>query len=221
MSRSSSRIVSRYAVYCSVISAIGMSVISTSLMRIRCSRRYNGPLNAAIATGGRALSVGVGSSAITSSSLRLGGDADGRPDLFHRLFGGRSGRGVARMEHVAHDVRRRCDELVSLPPERLESGVEVADEVLLAVHTAPRGRAALAVHDLHLGRWRVELVEWEKIAVVGIARVLASRARGVRDHGHDLVPDGVCGLGDADRVVVRLGHLPAVDAVDPGRRRGE
>ena len=58
--------------YCSVISAIGMSVIDTSLIRIRCSSRSRGPLKAGMATGGSALSVGsgfgfgFGSSAITA-----------------------------------------------------------------------------------------------------------------------------------------------------------
>src|SRR5262245_48753574 len=58
-SRSSSRIASRYAVYCSVIWAIGMSVIETSLTRMRWRSRSSGPLHAAMSTGGRTVGCSV------------------------------------------------------------------------------------------------------------------------------------------------------------------
>src|SRR5512132_2594254 len=102
---------SRYCVYCSVISAIGMSVIETWLIRIKCSSRSRGPLKAGMLTGGRAVSCR--SSAITLlSGSRLGAQAHRRPHALHRLFGGRAGPLVAGVEDRPHDVDRRREDLL-------------------------------------------------------------------------------------------------------------
>src|SRR5215831_11693868 len=164
-SRSSSRIVSRNPVYCSVISAIGMSVIETSLTRMRCRSRSSGPENAAMATGGSA--PGTVSSAIIPSWLRR--EADRRPHLLHRLLGHDARLRVAGVEDVAHDIGPGRQQRGALLPERLERRVEVPDEMLLAVDAASRCGAALLVDDADLSLGREELVEREQVAVLGVA----------------------------------------------------
>src|SRR6266550_572630 len=163
---------SRYCVYCSVISKIGMSVIETWLIRIKCSSRSRGPLNAGIATGGRA--DWEVSSAIRFS--RFGAQAHRRPYAFHRLLGGRAGLVVAGVEDRPHDIDGRREDLLPFLPEALQSRVQVGDEMLLAVHTSARGGPALDIDDLDLGRRRVEDVKGKEIAIVRISRILTPGA---------------------------------------------
>ena len=57
--------------------------------------------------------------------------------------------------------------------------------------------------------------------MVGVARVLPPDAGGIGHHRHDLLAHALGRFGDADRVVVRLRHLPGVDPVDLRGRRVE
>ena len=200
--------------YCSVMSAIGMSVIDTSLTRIRWSSRSSGPLKAAIATGGRTRSeVSSGITAPATAARRRAPSPSWLRPRRGRAASPAWSTSRTTSDGAARSSARRC-------AERFERRVEVADQVLLAVDAAARRRAALQVHDRDLVGRRVEHVEREEVAVVGLARVLAPRAGRVRHHRHDLLADGLRRLRDADRVAVRLRHLAAVDAVDL-RRRGE
>src|SRR5512134_532690 len=155
-SRSSSRMASRYAVYCSVISAIGMSVIVTSLTRMRCRRRSNGPAKAGMAIGGSARSAVSSVIGASGNGKRktendeepgpfvsrfpffvfrpswLRAQLDGFPHPLHRLLRHDAGSPVSGVKDVAHDVPRGRQEVGPFPSERLEGRVHVRDQVLLA-----------------------------------------------------------------------------------------
>src|SRR4029450_11209037 len=93
------------------------------------------------------------------------------------------------------------------------SRLYVPDHDLLALEAPDRGAAAAfrLVRQL-LGR-AVDLVEGLiRRAVVGVARIGATRPARVGDHARQLPLDVLGGLGQIDRVVVALAHLAAVGA---------
>ena len=195
--------------------------METSLTRIRWSRRSRGPEKASSSTGGSALASASRRPSRSSSFTLRAPISDRLPHALHRLLGHGPGLLIAGVQHLAHDVPRSEQALSRRLADRRERRLHVREQVPLAVHAAAGGRAALPVHHGDLVGRRVELVEAEDAADVRVARVLAADARRVRDHRHDLLPQRVGRLGHPDRVVVRLGHLPPVHAVQLRGRREE
>ena len=98
----------------------------------------------------------------------------------------------------------------------LHSPDQVVRHDLFAFHAADLGLAALAVDALAGLGAGIELVEFEDIADVGVARVGLSHALGVGDHLGDLFGDHLRRVGEVDGVVVGFAHLAPVKTQDLG-----
>src|SRR5512139_1132611 len=210
---------------------MGMSWMSSFWSRTRCRSRSSGPSNTASWTGiawtvlcGAASGAGAPAAAVAAAGTGstgpcLSSDPDSVADLRH--LGLRHLRGPAGSvrQDVAHGDADRND-----PPALLADGDEDLLHPLvhpfLALDAADPGGAAPVV-DLRDRRLVGEdLVVREDVADLGVPLVRAALTGRVGDHGADLLPYPFRRVGQEDRVVVTLAHLPVVGAQQL-RRLGE
>ncbi len=222
MSRSSSSISRRYSWNWSQIVATGMSVMSTWLIRIRCSSRSSGPSKTGSWTrqssGSRRP---TGGAELTGPSTR----AAGRSPCRARRAPGRASRARAR-GRVADPARSSS----SRPPGSRSSSSRrrwigsrkaiICSASSFLSSTQPIvGGAALARDPLAQLRRRQQLVELEEVAALRMPGILAPDARRVGEHLDALAADLVGRVREVDRVAVGLRHLAAVEPRHLRRRR--
>ena len=154
-----------------------------------------------------------------------GGARDGRIDV-HLEFWSRciavrtcsmvagrlgAGPGGPVAHHVPHVVGLG-EQLLARLAEPLLVGDEPLEQLLLAVHAADPGGAAVLVHPADGLGGAVDAVQVEDAAHLRVPGVLAQLAGRVGHRPHDLLGGGLGPLTQLDGVPVALRHLAPVDA---------
>ena len=102
-------------------------------------------------------------------------------------------------------------------PGRLENRFDLPGQDLLAVDATDGSETTVAVDRCHRLRGGKDLVQGEDRALLGAPRVAAALSLGVGHHGAELLPHGLFGVREEDRIAVALAHLAPVE---PGKLGG-